>query len=199
MRVLDLGTGSGAIALAIAHERPRATIVATDVSADALDVARDNARRLGLANVEFVRADWYDGLAPTAAGGAFDVIVSNPPYVDAADPHLREGDVRFEPARALTPGGNGTAAIVRIVAGARERLVPGGSLAVEHGYDQADAVRAVFAVAGFAEIVDDARPRRHSAGRCRAAGRDSIGRAPGDGASHPAQRTQPYVSAATCG
>ena len=152
-RVLDLGTGSGAIALAIAHERPRATILATDVSADALDVARDNARRLGLANVEFALSDWYAGLAPASTGGAFDLIVSNPPYVDAADPHLREGDVRFEPARALTPGGSGTAAILRIVAGARERLVPGGSLAVEHGYDQADAVRAMFAAAGFAQIV----------------------------------------------
>ena len=152
-RVLDLGTGSGAIALAIAHERPRATILATDVSADALDVARDNARRLGLANVEFAQSDWYDGLAPASAGGAFDLIASNPPYIDAADPHLREGDIRHEPARALTPGGNGTAAIVRIVAGAHERLAPGGSLAVEHGHDQADAVRAMFAAAGFEEVV----------------------------------------------
>ena len=153
VRVLDLGTGSGAIALAIAHERPRATIVATDVSTDALDVARANARRLGLANVEFAFSDWYDGLAPSSTGGAFDLIVSNPPYIDAADPHLREGDVRFEPARALTPGGSGTAAILRIVSGAHERMVPGGSLAVEHGYDQADAVRAIFVAAGFAQIV----------------------------------------------
>ncbi len=154
VRVLDLGTGSGAIALAIAHERPRATILATDASADALDVARANARGLGLANVEFALSDWYAGLPPSSTGGAFDLIVSNPPYVDAADAHLREGDVRFEPARALTPGSSGTAAILRIVAGARERLVPGGALAVEHGYDQADAVRAMFAAAGFGEIVD---------------------------------------------
>ena len=153
VRVLDLGTGSGAIALAIAHERPRARILATDVSADALDIARDNARRLGIANVEFALSDWYAGLAPSSTGGAFDLIVSNPPYVDAADPHLHEGDVRFEPARALTPGDNGTAAIRRIVAGATERLLPGGSLGVEHGYDQADAVRAMFAAAGFARIV----------------------------------------------
>ena len=150
VRVLDLGTGSGAIALAIAHERPRALLPATDASAAALDVARDNARRLGLANVEFALSDWYDGLAP---GGVFDLIASNPPYIGAADPHLTEGDVRFEPARALTPGGNGTAALARIVAGARERLVPGGSLVVEHGYDQSDAVRAMFAAAGFVEIV----------------------------------------------
>jgi release factor glutamine methyltransferase len=154
VRVLDLGTGSGAIALAIAHERPRATILATDASADALDVARGNARRLGLANVEFALSDWYAGLPASSSGGTFDLIVSNPPYVDAADAHLREGDVRFEPARALTPGGLGTAAILRIVTGARERLVPSGALAVEHGYDQADAVRAMFVAAGFAEIVD---------------------------------------------
>jgi release factor glutamine methyltransferase len=154
VRVLDLGTGSGAIALAVAHERPRATILATDASVDALDVARANARRLGLANVEFILSDWYASLAPSSTGGAFDLIVSNPPYIDAADPHLREGDVRYEPARALTPGGSGTAAILRVVAGARERLVSGGSLAVEHGYDQADAVRAMFVAAGFREIVD---------------------------------------------
>jgi release factor glutamine methyltransferase len=153
VRVLDLGTGSGAIALAIAHERPRATILATDMSADALDVARANARRLGLANVEFTLSDWYAGLPSSSTGGTFDLIVSNPPYIDAADAHLREGDVRFEPARALTPGSSGTAAILRIANGARERLVPGGSLAVEHGYDQADAVRAMFAAALFGQIV----------------------------------------------
>ena len=154
VRVLDLGTGSGAIALAIAHERPKATILATDVSADALDVARDNARSLGLANVEFARSDWYDGIAQAWRGSvAFDLIVSNPPYVAAADPHLREGDVRFEPERSLTPGGDGLGAIMRIVTGARERLVPGGGLAVEHGFDQSDAVRAMFAAAGFGEIV----------------------------------------------
>ena len=153
VRVLDLGTGSGAIALAIAHERPRATILATDVSADALDVARTNACRLDLANVEFVFSDWYAGLPASSSGGTFDLIVSNPPYIDAADAHLREGDVRFEPARALSPGVSGTAAILRIVTGARERLVLGGALAVEHGYDQADAVRSMFAAAGFGEIV----------------------------------------------
>jgi len=153
VRVLDLGTGSGAIALAIAHERPRAMILATDVSADALEVARENARRLGIGNVEFAPSDWYDGVAAAWQGGAFDLIASNPPYVAAGDPHLGEGDVRFEPARALTPGGDGTAAIMRIVAGARERLAPGGSLVVEHGVDQADVVRALFAAAGFAAIV----------------------------------------------
>ena len=153
LRVLDLGTGSGAIALAIAHDRPRATILATDVSADALEVARDNARRLGIANVEFAQSDWYDGVAAAWQGGAFDLIASNPPYVAAGDRHLREGDVRFEPGLALTPGGDGLGAIARIVAGARARLVPGGSLVVEHGYDQADAVRALVTGAGFEEMV----------------------------------------------
>ena len=153
LRVLDLGTGSGAIALALAHERPRASILATDLSSVALDVARDNARRLGLGNVAFTRADWYDGIPATGPADAFDLIASNPPYVDRADPHLAEGDVRFEPSTALTPGGNSLAAIARIVAGARERLVPGGSLAVEHGYDQAEAVRALFAAAGFVDFV----------------------------------------------
>jgi release factor glutamine methyltransferase len=153
LRVLDLGTGSGAIALALAHERPRASILATDVSADALDVARDNARRLGLGNVAFARSDWYDGVGEAGRPDAFDLIASNPPYVDGADAHLHEGDVRYEPHSALTPGNSGLAAIARIVAGARERLVSGGSLVVEHGYDQSDAVRALLKAAGFVDIV----------------------------------------------
>lgn len=153
LRVLDLGTGSGAIALAIAHERPRAQVLATDVSSDALDIARDNAQRLGLGNVEFVKSDWYERVELDSRGGAFDLIASNPPYVAAADPHLKEGDVRFEPERSLTPGGDGLGAIRKILAGARERLVPGGTLAVEHGYDQSDAVQAMFGAAGFVEVV----------------------------------------------
>jgi len=152
LRVLDLGTGSGAIALAIAHERPRALVLATDVSSDALDVARDNAQRLGLGNVEFVKSDWYERVA-LEWRGAFDLIASNPPYVAAADPHLKEGDVRFEPERSLTPGGDGLGAIRKILVGARERLAPGGTLAVEHGYDQSEAVQTMFGAAGFADIV----------------------------------------------
>ena len=152
-RVLDLGTGSGAIALAIAHERPQATVLATDVSADALEVARENARRLGITNIEFLQADWYDGVAPIWRGAAFDLIASNPPYVAAADPHLGEGDVRFEPGLALTSGGDGLAAITRIVAGAHARLAGAGTLVVEHGYNQADAVRALFVAAGLEEVV----------------------------------------------
>ena len=152
-RVLDLGTGSGAIALAIAHDRPRAHVLATDVSAAALGVARDNGQRLALANVEYLTSDWYASVPATWRGAAFDVIASNPPYIAAGDPHLRDGDLRHEPAGALSPGGDGLASFRRIVAGARERLVPGGTLVVEHGFDQADAVRALFAAAGFTDVI----------------------------------------------
>jgi release factor glutamine methyltransferase len=149
LRVLDLGTGSGAIALAIAHERPRACVIATDCSDAALDVARKNAERLGLSNVEFVRADWYDGM-PAMEG--FDLIASNPPYVAEGDPHLREGDLRFEPAGALMSGADGLNALRVIVDGAHERLSPGAWLVVEHGYDQAAAVGALLRRAGLAEL-----------------------------------------------
>ena len=148
MAVLDLGTGSGALALAIAHERRHARVTATDVSPDALAVAEGNARRLGLGNVAFLRSDWYAAVP----AGLFDAIVSNPPYVAAGDPHLADGDLRFEPAGALSPGGDGLGALRTIVGGARERLVPGGTLAVEHGHDQSHAVQALFAAAGFAGV-----------------------------------------------
>ena len=150
--VLDLGTGSGAIALALAHERPHAKVLATDSSAGALAVAEDNARRLGIANVEFTRSDWYAELPDAWRAVAFDLIASNPPYVATNDRHLREGDVRFEPAAALVSGSDGLAAIRQIVAGARAHLAPGGTLVVEHGYDQSERVRELFGEAGFAEI-----------------------------------------------
>lgn len=152
-RVLDLGTGSGAIALAVAHERPRACVLATDISSDALAVARENARRLHLGNVEFAQSDWYSNVPPTWRGAPFDLVASNPPYVAARDPHLDEGDVRFEPQQALSPGGDGLDSLRKIIDGARLRLAPGGTLVVEHGYDQSDAVHALFAAAGFTEIV----------------------------------------------
>lgn len=148
LAVLDLGTGSGAIALALARERPLARVLATDTSRDALDLARANAGRLALGNVEFLRSDWYTDVPPAP----FDAIVSNPPYVPGGDPHLSAGDLRFEPRAALCPGSDGLAALRTIVAGARERLVPGGTLAVEHGYDQSDAVQRLFAAAGFAQV-----------------------------------------------
>jgi release factor glutamine methyltransferase len=151
--VVDLGTGSGAIALALAKERPRARVLATDTSMEALAVAKDNARQLGIANVEFALADWYDGLPSAWHDVAFDVIASNPPYVAINDPHLRESDVPFEPAAALVSGVDGLAAIRRIVDGARAHLAPVGALAVEHGYDQSERVRELFAAAGFSEIV----------------------------------------------
>lgn len=147
--VLDLGTGSGAIALAIARERPRATVIATDKSAEAAALARANAQRLSLTNVDVRHGDWFAGLPNTL----FDLIAANPPYVAAADPHLGEGDVRFEPRAALTPGDDGLAALRTIVGGARSYLARGGTLVVEHGYDQSAAVRALFAAAGFTDIV----------------------------------------------
>ena len=149
VRVLDLGTGSGAIALALAHDRPNADVLGTDQSEAALAVARKNAERLHLRNVAFVVADWYQGLPP----GSWDLIASNPPYIDAGDPHLREGDLRFEPAAALSPGVDGRSALRVIVDGAREHLVAGGWLVVEHGYDQSEAVQAQFRGAGWVDIV----------------------------------------------
>lgn len=151
--VLDLGTGSGAVALAIAHERPRSRVLATDASADALDVARENARRLAIANVDFAPARWYAGMPDVWRNVRFDLVVSNPPYVALGDPHLDEGDLRFEPAAALASGVDGLAAIREIVADARAHLAPGGTLAVEHGYDQSERVRSLFAEAGFVEVV----------------------------------------------
>lgn len=162
VRVLDLGTGSGAIALALAYERPRARVVATDTSAAALAVARDNARRLAIGNVEFGEADWFAGIPSEP----YDVIVGNPPYVADGDPHLREGDVRFEPAAALVASDGGLTALRTIIAEAPGHLVAGGALAVEHGYAQSDAVQALLREAGFADIV----VRRDLAGIARVAG-----------------------------
>ncbi len=129
LHILDLGTGSGAVALAIASERPQAQIVATDVSEAALRVADANARRLGLYNVSFIlAADWYDRVKLTPSRAAFDVIVSNPPYIAAGDRHLGEGDLRFEPMVSLTPGGNSLSALSTIIGGAPQWLMPGGWL-----------------------------------------------------------------------
>ena len=147
-RVADLGTGSGAIALAVARECPRAQVVATDASAQALAVAQRNAKRLGVANVTFVQGDWFAPLADQR----FDVIVSNPPYIEADDPHLAQGDLRFEPASALASGHDGLDDIRRIVADARAHLEAGGWLMMEHGWNQGEAVRAVLRGAGYTEV-----------------------------------------------
>lgn len=152
LRVLDLGTGSGAVALAIAHERPRAQVLGIDRSASAIAIARRNAQRLGLANAAFAVGDWYRDLAPDGAAG-FDLIASNPPYVAAGDPHLADADLRCEPANALIAGSDGLDALRTIIAGAPARLVCGGCLAVEHGYDQANAVRDLFGAAGLVDLV----------------------------------------------
>ena len=146
--VLDLGTGSGAIAITLALELAGAKVTATDASEAALAVARDNAAALG-AKVEFLQGAWF---APVA-GRRFDLIVSNPPYVAAGDVHLGQGDLRFEPATALTDGSaDGLDSIRAIVAGAREHLNPGGRLLLEHGHDQSQAVAALLREAGFASL-----------------------------------------------
>ena len=143
-RVLDLGTGSGAVALAIKRTCPRASVHATDVSRDALEVARSNAKRLGL-GMEFGQADWLAGVP-----GRWDLVVSNPPYVREGDPHLPA--LRHEPAGALASGADGLDAIRAIVAQAPPRLATGGWLLLEHGYDQARAVRDLLTQAGFAYV-----------------------------------------------
>lgn len=148
LKILDLGTGSGAIALAIAHERPHCRVTATDDSPHALALARRNAERLGVTNVRFFESDWYENLPPET----FDLIVSNPPYIVGDDPRLGEGDLRFEPRAALTPEGDGLGALKRIIAGAARFLAPHGSLVLEHGYDQRRQVRALLHAAGLVDI-----------------------------------------------
>jgi len=147
-RVADLGTGSGAIALAIASERPRAQVTAVDISNDALALAQRNAITAGIDNVVFRHGDW---LAPLA-GERFDVLVSNPPYLATDDPHLQQGDLRFEPALALASGSDGLDAIRHIIAAAPDHLVAGGWLLFEHGWTQGEAVRALLDAAGYVEV-----------------------------------------------
>ena len=150
-RIADLGTGSGAIALALAAERPRAQVLAVDLSDAALAVARANAAELRLPNLEFRHGDWFAPLR----GERFDLIASNPPYIEAADPHLGQGDLRFEPLTALASGADGLDAIRVIAAQAPAHLRPGGWLLIEHGWDQGPAVRALLAAAGLAEVATE--------------------------------------------
>ena len=147
-RILDLGTGSGCIAVALARLLPRAQVTAVDASAEALEVACRNAARHRVP-LRLLRGDWF------AAVGAeqFDLIVANPPYVADGDPHLIEGDLRFEPRRALASGKDGLDDLRRIVGAAPRHLVSGGRIFVEHGYDQADAVAALLRGAGFVDLV----------------------------------------------
>jgi len=163
--VLDLGTGTGAIALALASERPGWTILATDVGTDAVLLAIDNCRRLGFTNVQIAKSHWYSNLI----GQRFDLIVSNPPYIDKTDPHLQEGDVRFEPASALISGGEGLADIETIITGAVDHLNNKGWLLIEHGYNQAGAVQALFNQHGFNGVnsqTDLAGHQRMTCGQC---------------------------------
>ena len=165
-RVLDLGTGSGCIAISIALARGGARVTATDESAEALSVARGNASRLGASNVEFVHGSWFDPLGEQR----FDLIVSNPPYVAQGDAHLTQGDLRFEPPAALSSGDDGLADLRIIIKSARTHLTAGGWLLFEHGYDQATRCRALLAQAGL----DDVQSWRDLAGIERVSG----GRAP---------------------
>jgi len=146
LHIADLGTGSGAIALVLAHERPRAHVIATDASADALAIARANARASGLANIEFRYGDWFAPLASER----FDLIASNPPYIADDDPHLQ--DLRFEPGSALASGPDGLDAIRVIARDAPVHLVPGGWLLLEHGWEQGAEVRALLSAAGFMQV-----------------------------------------------
>lgn len=146
-RVLDLGTGSGCIAITVALARPAARVTALDRSEDALAVAHENAQRLEAGNVEFRISNWFAAVS----GETFDVIVANPPYVAEGDPHLAQGDLRFEPLTALVAGMGGMDDIRRIVSGARAHLTRGGWLLFEHGYDQAARCRELLLQAGFVD------------------------------------------------
>ncbi|MBR9866767.1 MAG: peptide chain release factor N(5)-glutamine methyltransferase [Oceanospirillales bacterium] len=146
-RVLDLGTGTGAIALALASEQPGWEIVAVDRVAEAVSLAESNRQRIGLDNVTVAEGSWFEPVS-----GMFDLIVSNPPYIDPEDPHLRQGDVRFEPLSALVAEDKGLADIRHIASEARSFLADGGRLLFEHGYDQANAVQRLLADLGYSDI-----------------------------------------------
>lgn len=146
-RIADLGTGSGAIALALASERTDCEIHATDISPAAMELARQNAQDLGLKNIGFQLGSWTSPLQ-----GKFHLIASNPPYIDSSDSHLTQGDLRFEPRIALTPGQDGLSAIRTITEQATKVLVDGGWLMFEHGWDQGPASREILLAAGFAQI-----------------------------------------------
>ena len=148
LKILDLGTGTGAIALAIAKHRPLAQVIAIDVSENALKIAQENAQNLQITNVQFILSDWFSALK----NQHFDLIVSNPPYIEANDAHLKQGDLRFEPLIALASGQDGLDDIRSIIQIAPQHLNPHGWLMLEHGYNQAESVAALLKQAGFSNI-----------------------------------------------
>ncbi len=161
-RIADLGTGSGAITPALANERPRCHVDATDISPEALEVARENARRHRIENVAFHHGSWFE---PLTGRGPYHLIASNPPYVDEDDPHLLEEGLPFEPRAALTPGADALADLRAIVRTAPAHLAKGGWLMVEHGYDQGAEVRRLLRESGFTEV----------ATRCDLGGNERVG------------------------
>ena len=164
--VLDLGTGSGAIALAIANATPDALVSATEQSSEALDIAKTNTRLLKLeTRVQLMQGSWYEALSNDAR---FDIILSNPPYISNLDPHLSQGDLRFEPISALTDHASGMTCLEAIINGAKDHLNPNGLIAIEHGFDQSDAVVDLMKNAGLNDIqthLDLAGHHRAASGR----------------------------------
>lgn len=149
-KVWDLGTGSGAIAVTVALERPDAAVRASDISPQALNTAKRNALRLG-AEIEWACGSWFEAGRPSEYG-TYDIIVSNPPYIEAGDTHLGQGDLRFEPQTALTDFSDGLSCIRILAEGAGRYLKPGGMLMIEHGYNQGAAVKAIFERNGFESV-----------------------------------------------
>ena len=156
-RLLDLGTGTGAIALAFASEKPDWQVVGVDVRPEAVALAADNARTLNITNATFLVSDWFSAFtlsSPSASspGSTFEIIVSNPPYIAADDPHLGQGDVRFEPRSALVAEADGMADLLYLITTAQAFLSPGGWLVLEHGYQQAPSVRQALKLAGYQSV-----------------------------------------------